>query len=104
MRPLIGLGLMVALGLPQFAQVKLPPYTREVLPNGVVVALIPHAGVPLVHFHVLVKGGSESDPPQMAGLASVTAQLLRRGTTKRTAERFSQDLDFLGGTFTSGFD
>jgi zinc protease len=104
MKPLIGLTMMFATSLPQFAQVKLPPYTREVLPNGAVVALIPRTGVPLVHFHVLVKGGSESDPPQMAGLASVTAQLLRRGTTKRSAERFSQDLDFLGGTFTSGFD
>jgi len=108
MKPLLGLGLMLgmmfALARPQFAQVKLPPYTREVLPNGVVVALIPHSGVPLVHFHVLVKGGSESDPPQMAGLASVTAQLLRRGTAKRNADRFSQDLDYLGGTFTTGFD
>ena len=104
MKPLVGVGLMFAIALPQFAQVKLLPYTREVLPNGVVVALIPRTGVPLVHFHVLVKGGSESDPPQMAGLASVTAQLLRRGTAKRTAERFSADLDFLGGTFTSGFD
>jgi zinc protease len=104
MKPLIGLTLMSVVCMPLFAQVRLPSYTREVLPNGAVVALIPRAGVPLVHFHVLVKGGSESDPPQMAGLASVTAQLLRRGTTKRTAERFSQDLDFLGGTFTSGFD
>jgi zinc protease len=103
MKPLVPC-LMLALALPQFAQVKLPPYTREVLPNGVVVALIPHSGVPLVHFHVLIKGGSESDPPQMAGLASVTAQLLRRGTAKRNADRFSQDLDFLGGTFTTGFD
>jgi zinc protease len=104
MKRLIRLGALFALSLPQFAQVKLPPYAKETLPNGVVVALIPRAGVPLVHFHVLVKGGSEADPPQLAGLASVTAQLLRRGTAKRTADQFSQDLDFLGGTFTSGFD
>src|ERR1700683_2167379 len=104
MKPLLGLCLMFATALPQFAQVKLPPYTREVLPNGVVVALVPHPGVPLVHSHVLVKGGAESDPPQMAGLASVTAQLLRRGTAKRNADRFSQDLDYLGGTFTTSFD
>ena len=69
MKPLIGFTLMFVVCLPQFAQVRLPPYTREVLPNGAVVALIPRTGVPLVHFHVLMKGGSESDPPQMAGLA-----------------------------------
>src|SRR5215469_3726181 len=104
MKQLMRLGALLAVSLPQFAQVKLPPYAKETLPNGVVVALMPRTGVPLVHFHVLVRGGSEADPPQLAGLGSVTAQLLRRGTAKRTADRFSQDLDFLGGTFGSGFD
>ncbi len=104
MRRLPGLFLAFAAALPLFAQVKLPPYTREVLPNGAVIALAPRAGVPLVHFHVLVKGGLEADPPQMAGLGNVTAQLLRRGTAKRSADQFSQDLDFLGGTFTTSFD
>ena len=31
-----------------FGQLKLPPYTRTVLPNGVVVDLLPRTGVPLV--------------------------------------------------------
>ena len=81
------------------ADVKLPPYTRQVLPNGVVVDLTPRPGVPLVSFRVLVKGGAESEPANLAGLASVTAQLLRKGTAKRTADQFSEELDFLGGTF-----
>jgi zinc protease len=89
--------LMFAAGL--LAQVKLPPYTRQVLPNGVVVDLMPRAGVPLVSFRVLVKGGSESDAADRAGLASVTAQLLRKGSAKRSADQFSAELDFLGGTF-----
>lgn len=83
-------------------QVKLPPYTRQVLPNGVVVDLMPRPGVPLVGFRVLVKGGVEAEPANLAGLASVTAQLLRKGTSKRTADQFSEELDFLGGTFQAG--
>jgi zinc protease len=83
-------------------QVKLPPYTRQVLPNGVVVDLMPRPGVPLVEFRVLVKGGVEAEPANLAGLASVTAQLLRKGTSKRTADQFSEELDFLGGTFQAG--
>ena len=83
-------------------QVKLPPYTRHVLPNGVVVDLMPRPGVPLVGFRVLVKGGVEAEPANLAGLASVTAQLLRKGTSKRTADQFSEELDFLGGTFQAG--
>jgi zinc protease len=82
-----------------FGQVKLPPYTRQVLPNGVVVDLLKRPGVPLVGFRILVTGGAEAEPANLAGLASVTAQLLRKGTAKRTADQFSEQLDFLGGTF-----
>jgi predicted Zn-dependent peptidase len=32
----------------------------------------------------------------------VTAQLLRKGTSKRSADQFSEELDFLGGTFQAG--
>jgi predicted Zn-dependent peptidase len=86
------------------AQVKLPPYTREVLPNGVVVYLVPHRGVPLVSFRVLVKGGEESEPPQMAGLADITAELLRRGTGQRTAAEIAEEVDGLGGVLAAGAD
>ncbi|MGA2134989.1 MAG: pitrilysin family protein [Bryobacteraceae bacterium] len=89
--------MLLAAGLP--AQVKLPPFTRQVLPNGVVVDLMARPGVPLVGFRILVKGGGESDPADRAGLASVTAQLLRKGTAQRSADQFSEELDFLGGTF-----
>jgi len=82
-----------------FGQVKLPPYTRQVLPNGVVMILSPRTGVPLVQFRILVKGGIEAEPAGLAGLAGVTAQLLRKGTSKRTADQFSEELDFLGGSF-----
>jgi predicted Zn-dependent peptidase len=82
-----------------FGQAKLPQYTKETLPNGAVIAMMPRAGVPLVHFRVLIKGGVESEPPEMAGLVGVTSTLLRRGTTKRSAEQFAEELDFLGGTF-----
>lgn len=81
-------------------QVKLPPYKHEVLPNGVVVNLMRRgAGVPLVEFRLAVRGGEEADPIGMAGLSSITAELLRRGTKTRTADQFSEQLDSLGGNF-----
>lgn len=91
------LTMAVAAGLA--AQVKLPPYTRTALANGAVLILAPRADLPLVTFRVLIKGGSESDPAGKPGLASLTAQLLRKGTAKRTADQFSDELDGLGGTF-----
>jgi zinc protease len=86
------------------ADVRLPKFTREVLPNGVVVYLVPRTGLPLVSFRVAVRGGVESEPAEYAGLSSVTAQLLRKGTARRTADQFSNELDSLGGTFTAGSD
>src|SRR5258708_3642834 len=97
------LPFIVLLGSTLAAQVKLPQYTRLVLPNGVVVDLMPKAGVPLVGIRVVVKGGVEAEPAGLAGIASVTAQLLRKGTAKRTADQFSEELDALGGSFGAGF-
>ncbi len=97
---LLALAICVTAG----AQVKLPPYTREVLPNGTVVYLMQKTGLPLVSFRVLVKGGVESEPGQLSGLASITAGLLRRGTGQMTAAQFAEELDSLGGTFSTGAD
>lgn len=96
----IGAAALASLGLS--GQVKLPPFTRQVLPNGVTTILVPRTGVPLVQFRMIVKGGSEAEPANLAGLANITAQLLRKGTSKRSAEQFSEELDFLGGTFGGG--
>jgi len=81
------------------AQVRLPPYTREVLPNGTVMYFMQRTGIPLVRLLVVVKGGTESDPPDRAGVASLTAELLRRGTAQFSAAQFSEEIDGLGGTF-----
>ena len=98
--------LMLALVLPGLlaAQVKLPPYTREVLPNGTVVFYAPRTGLPLVNFRVLVKGGEESDAAQTAGLAQITAELLQRGSARRTGAQFAEELDSLGGVFMARTD
>lgn len=93
---------VLALCAAAWAQVKLPPYTREALPNGTVVYLAQKTGLPLVSFHVVVKGGNESEPEGLAGVAQVTAGLLRRGTAQKTADQFNDQLDGLGGTFMSG--
>jgi predicted Zn-dependent peptidase len=85
-----------------YADVRLPKFTRQELPNGVVVYLMPKPGVPLVNFHVVIKGGVESEPAGLAGISSVTAQLLRKGTARRTADQFSAELDGLGGEFAAG--
>jgi zinc protease len=84
------------------AELKLPPYSRITLSNGVVLLLMEQHEVPMVSFNVLVSAGSVKDPPEKEGLASLTADLLRRGTKTRSAEQMASEIDFLGGVI--GFD
>jgi predicted Zn-dependent peptidase len=85
-------------------EVRLPTYSRQVLPNGAVLYLIPAQDVPMASIRVLVKGGAESVPADLPGLSSVTATLLRRGTAKRTGDEFSREVDSLGAGFYADSD
>jgi predicted Zn-dependent peptidase len=96
--------LIAAAALTLSAQVRLPQYSRQVLPNGAVLHVMPRRDVPLTTIRVAFKGGSEADPPDMSGLARVTAEAIRRGTAKRTQEQFARELDSLGAAFSTSAD
>jgi zinc protease len=82
-----------------FAQsIHIPPHEKVVFKNGMTVLLLEKHGVPIVNFAALVKTGAAADPAGEEGLASITAQLLRKGTQKRTAQQFAADSDFTGGS------
>jgi predicted Zn-dependent peptidase len=59
------------------------------------------SGLPLVSFHVLLRGGEESETGPLAGVSNVTAALLRQGSAGHTKDQFSEELDGLGGTFNA---
>jgi zinc protease len=80
---------------------RLPPHEKFVLKNGLTVLLLEKRGVPLVDIFAIVKTGAAADPTGEEGLASVTAGLLRKGTKNRTAQLFSADLDYIGGSFSA---
>jgi zinc protease len=93
----------VALIAASFAPLKgeslrMPPHEKIVLKNGLTVLLLQKHGVPLVNISTIVKAGAVADPAGQDGLASITAELLRKGTKTRTARQFSADLDFIGGS------
>ncbi len=78
--------------------IHIPPHEKVVFKNGLTVLLLEKHGVPIVNFAALVKTGAAADPAGEEGLASITAQLLRKGTQKRTAQQFAADTDFTGGS------
>jgi predicted Zn-dependent peptidase len=81
--------------------VKLPPYRKITLKNGMVVLLMEQHKVPLVNLHLTLRAGTTQDPAGKEGLAALTANLLRKGTRTRTAEKISSDLDAAGARYAA---
>ena len=79
-----------------------PKPAEQTLPNGLRVIVIERREYPLVTAQLLIKNGGEVDPPEMAGLADLTANLLTKGTQTRDATQIAQQIESLGGFLDSG--
>lgn len=83
------------------AQVRLPDYTREQLPNGATLILLPKHDVPLISVRAVFRGGAEAEPEGLNGISSVTVELMRRGAGRRSGEQIDLELDSLGAVLQS---
>ena len=112
MKPLIFLSLLLASnalaveidGLPKAAAprpAKLIAPQEKTLANGLRVIVVERPGVPLLSAALIVRSGSETDPPKLAGLAKFTGDLLTQGTAKRTAPRIASEIESLGASLTA---
>jgi zinc protease len=102
---LLALTLLLNLGTTEAGEeIKLPPMKSETLSNGLEVLVIEHHELPVVAFRLVLKTGAAFDPKGEAGLASLTADLLRKGTKTRSATEISEALDFVGGSLSTGAD
>ena len=102
----LGLGLL-AMALPVSAQggpppplpvraVTLPTIRESTLSNGARLVVVPQHEVPFVTVNVVVPGGSSADAPSKEGSAEFVAELLNRGTARRTGDEIARRLDRLG--------
>lgn len=96
--------LAAVLLTPLAGQVKIPPFSRQTLPNGITLLLSAKRDVPLITLRAVIRGGAEAEPAASAGLAKLTAELLQRGAGSRDSEQFAQDLDFIGADFRTTVD
>lgn len=83
---------------------QLPAFQRVKLPNGLTLLLLEKHELPLVSVELALRSGSVTDPQGKEGLASMTAALLRKGTTSRSSEQVSSDLDFIGMQYNAQVD
>ena len=92
--------LLLLLGIPAHAAGLLA--RREVLPNGAVLLVAERPAIPIVVVRVSMPAGAVRDPAGGAGLASLTAQLLTRGTARRSGPELDRAIEFVGGSLEAG--
>lgn len=90
-------------GAPIAAAIPTPVETR--LANGLRVIVVEKHDLPLVSATVVVTpGGGAADPANRAGLNSLAADLLTKGTTTRSATDIARQIESLGGSISSNAD
>jgi zinc protease len=78
----------------------LPKPQEFTLKNGLPVLFIERHAQPLVSIRLILKGGSYFDN-NLPGLASLTSELITKGTKKRTAKDIAQQIEFYGASLNS---
>ena len=81
--------------------VTFPKPVEKTLTNGLRVIVVERHDTPLVTASVVVKNGGEVDPTRLAGVADMTANLLTKGTTTKSATQIAEEVEGLGGLLDS---
>jgi zinc protease len=80
----------------ELLKIKLPRPIEADLPNGLHLMVLEDRRVPQVTFQLLIPGaGGYYDPAELSGVASVTAAMMREGTTTRTTQQIAEQLETL---------
>jgi zinc protease len=80
----------------------LPRIERWTARNGLEVIAVPRAAPPVVTFGVAITAGLYDETRASLGVSSFTAEMLRKGTKRRTADQIAQAIDDVGGSLATG--
>jgi zinc protease len=87
----------------ELLRVKLPKPVESDLSNGVHLIVLEDHRTPQITFQMFIDGaGGYYDPASIPGLSGFTASLMREGTTTKTSEQLSEQLDRLAATVGVG--
>lgn len=84
--------------------VRFPPFVNGRLPNGVRTLVVEKHEQPVVTITLAVPAGGFHEPDGKAGLASLVANVLTKGTERRTADQLSAEIEGAGGSIGAGAD
>jgi predicted Zn-dependent peptidase len=80
---------------------QLAPRVEKTLPNGLRVIVTRQTVVPKVTVTLTVLSGYASDPPELTGLANLTADAIQEGTKTRTSREIRRQVFGMGGSLTA---
>jgi len=80
---------------------QLAPRVERTLPNGLRVVVTRQTAIPKVSITLTVLSGYSSDPADLTGLASLTADLIQEGTRTRSSRQIRRDAFGMGGSLTA---
>lgn len=86
------------------SSIRLSSYRDIELKNGMKVILVEDRTLPFVGAGLLLKSGASQDPMGKSGLSDMTAQLLERGTKKKSATEIADAFGQLGTSFSASVD
>src|SRR3954463_12369654 len=72
-------------------KITLPKAKEVTLSNGLTVLVLEQHKLPTVNYTLWIKSGALSDPKDMPGLASFTADMLREGTASRNSQQIAAE-------------
>jgi zinc protease len=81
---------------------KLPALQRDVLSNGLKLALAERHNAPVVQMNLVVDAGLSADTPEQAGTAKLALNMLDEGTAKRDSLEISRRAEELGAGLSTG--
>lgn len=84
--------------------VRFPPFANQRLANGISVLVVAKREQPVVTISLSFGAGSIHDPADKAGLASMVAGLLTKGTATQSADQLAAEVEGMGGSIGAGAD
>ena len=79
-------------------ELKIPEIWEANMPSGMKVLGITSKEVPLVQFSLEIKGGQLLEKPSKAGISNMLAEMMTRGTAKRTPAELEEAIELLGAS------
>ena len=78
----------------------IPAPFETTLDNGLQLAIVNDARLPIVSFRLAFRGGDSSDPSALPGLSDMMSHLMNEGTANRTSAQIAQEVERLGATLS----